>query len=554
MSSQFSQESINGASDADLVATSLKGDRASFSAIVRRHQTLVCSVAYSATGNLQLSEDLAQETFLTAWKRLRHLQEPTRLRAWLCGIVRRLANNTRRRLDHEPSHRADAFDSTGELATREPAPSEQAISREQERILWDALETIPENYREPLILYYREHQSIARVAVELELSEEAVRQRLSRGRKLLHERVTAFVEGALARSTPGGAFTASVLGALPLATLPGAAAAAVATGAKSGTLSALLAQCAVVAGAILGPLTGVVGAWSGYRAGLAATRTPAEARHLKRGTIRMVSVSAVMTALILLLLLGGARWWKLDPVVYTSVVISAVLMNFVLVGFMTVRFRREVGALRVAERLAHPEAFRDEQPGRGEPKYYRSSAIFLGIPLVEVRYGRPEGAKLRPAFGWFAFGDVALGLIGAVGPVACAPVAFGALSIGLAAIGGLSLAGFSIGGVALGGFALGGLAIGVVAVGGIALGWTAAIAGVAVAHGIAFGQSVYGAHANDAVASAWLAAHHWLDVRQPEMLLTISLLWLPSVCLTWIMIWRWRVTTRTRALVRSSAS
>ena len=75
-------------------------------------------------------------------------------------------------------------------------PTEHAIGKEEEAILWRSLEQIPETYREPLVLFYREHQSLERVAAILELSEETARQRLSRGRKLLQERVVAFVEGA----------------------------------------------------------------------------------------------------------------------------------------------------------------------------------------------------------------------------------------------------------------------------------------------------------------------------------------------------------------------
>ena len=98
---------------------------------------------------------------------------------------------------------------------KEALPSEQAISREEEAILWRSLERIPELYREPLILFYREHQSIESVAAELELSEDAVKQRLSRGRKLLQEEVQAFVETALRRTAPGEAFSGAVLAALP---------------------------------------------------------------------------------------------------------------------------------------------------------------------------------------------------------------------------------------------------------------------------------------------------------------------------------------------------
>ena len=107
--------------------------------------------------------------------------------------------------------------------TLEDLPSVQAVSREEEAILWRSLEKIPENYREPLVLFYREHKSIEHVAAELELSEDVVKQRLSRGRKLLQEEVQAFVENTLRRTAPGEAFSGEVLAGLPLAA--GAAAA-----------------------------------------------------------------------------------------------------------------------------------------------------------------------------------------------------------------------------------------------------------------------------------------------------------------------------------------
>ena len=59
-----------------------------------------------------------------------------------------------------PSHWKTVHD----LPAREALPSEQAISREEEAILWRSLERIPEIYREPFILFYREHQSIEYVA------------------------------------------------------------------------------------------------------------------------------------------------------------------------------------------------------------------------------------------------------------------------------------------------------------------------------------------------------------------------------------------------------
>jgi Sigma-70 region 2 len=60
--------------DDELVAQSLDGNRDAFGRIVSRYQSLIYSLAYSATGSLGQSEDLAQETFIMAWKHLRQLR------------------------------------------------------------------------------------------------------------------------------------------------------------------------------------------------------------------------------------------------------------------------------------------------------------------------------------------------------------------------------------------------------------------------------------------------------------------------------------------------
>src|SRR2546428_6788936 len=83
--------------DEQLVEWSLTGDRDAFGRIVERYQSLVCSITYGATGSLSLSEDLAQETFVNAWRNLTGLRDASKLRAWLCGIARNLTNNFLRR-------------------------------------------------------------------------------------------------------------------------------------------------------------------------------------------------------------------------------------------------------------------------------------------------------------------------------------------------------------------------------------------------------------------------------------------------------------------------
>jgi RNA polymerase sigma factor (sigma-70 family) len=223
--------------DAELVAGSLDGNRDAFRLIVERYQTLISSLAYCATGSVCRSEDLAQETFVSAWKQLAELREPAKLRPWLCSIARFLISKEFRRQGREPDHAAESLEAVDEWVSPEPLPPDQVISDEEKAILWRSLERIPEIYREPLVLFYREHQSIEAVAQDLGLSEDVVKQRLSRGRKLLQEQFLAFVAGALKQTSPGKTFTLGVIAALPL----------LATTAKAATVGTALAQHGSVA-------------------------------------------------------------------------------------------------------------------------------------------------------------------------------------------------------------------------------------------------------------------------------------------------------------------
>ena len=111
--------------DAALVSATLAGNREAFSQIVTRYQSLICSLAYSATGSLGQSEDLAQETFITAWKRLRLLREPPRLRGWLCGIARNRINDSLRREGRQPLAGSVPLETAPEAPASDPLPPEQ---------------------------------------------------------------------------------------------------------------------------------------------------------------------------------------------------------------------------------------------------------------------------------------------------------------------------------------------------------------------------------------------------------------------------------------------
>jgi RNA polymerase sigma factor (sigma-70 family) len=512
-------------SDADLVQRSLAGGRSAFGEIVSRYQTLICSLTYNGTGSLSRSEDVAQEVFVTAWKELRQLREPSKLRPWLCGIARRLTANMRRRDLRQPVHAAEELDA-GHCSSA-PDPSEQTISREEEAILWRSLDQIPEAYREPLILFYREDQSIESVALSLELTEDAAKQRLSRGRKMLQEQVAKFVEGALRQTTPGRAFTLGVMAALPLMTTSASAATLGATAAK-GTTAAKAAGVIGMLGILVGPVVGCLGAWFGVKASLLSAQSERERQCIRRQSRIMLGL---VLGAILVFALGypvAEYFWSSHPRAGVLTLAFFPVAYVVVLLAMIVRFNRE--RLRIRREESHhagPE-FAAEHARAWKTYEYRSPWTFFGLPLVHVRTGRPMGEKLRPALGWIAIGDLAIGLM------ACGGLSIGGISIGGLSLGLLSLGGFAAGAVAYGGFALGfgaagGLAVGYFAFGGTALGWRAATGGFAVAHDYAVGGQAIAAHANDQTAHAMLKSLAFFPFAQKLMLWASAFIWLPII-------------------------
>jgi RNA polymerase sigma factor (sigma-70 family) len=507
-------------SDTELVARSLAGDRDAFSCIVSRYQTLICSLAYSRIGNLGRSADVAQETFITAWRHLRNLREPAKLRSWLCGIVRYQIQKNVHREEREPVHHAESLEQAQDSPANEAPPSEHAIRREEEEILWRSLERIPETYREPLILFYREHRSVEAVAAELELSEDAVKQRLSRGRKLLHEEVLAFVEGTLERTNPGKSFTLAVLATIPILTSSAKAATIGAAAVKGGAM----AKGATVLGffnAIIGPVLGFLGPWFQYRAFLAAAKTDNERKSYQRYYRRLLGIMLGFAVLLVALIIFGRKFVGTHPLLFAGALIALVGAYVAAAVWMGIWANRMFRELR--EEYATPDESCSTQPAWE----YRSRLELLGLPLIHFRFNR-SAVKRTPVKAWIAAGDFAFGVLFAFGGLAIAPISVGGIAIGLIPFGGAAVGLFVMGGFALGGWVFGGFALGWQSFGGCALAWNAATGGLAIARDFAMGGVAHAAQANNEIASQFMKASSFFS--RMEMISPyvgwLSLLWL----------------------------
>ncbi|HVS51099.1 MAG TPA: RNA polymerase sigma factor [Opitutaceae bacterium] len=501
-------------SDSELVVLARGGDRDAYGQLVARHQTLVVSLAYSACGDFARSQDIAQEAFVAAWRQLAELDDAAKFKAWLCGIARNLSLNlVRRQIRRDERLPAGTADAAREPAATTADPREQAVRQEESAIVWRALEQLPETYREPLILFYREHHSIERVAAALDLSEDTVKQRLSRGRGLLRDQVENLVERSLGSTTPGVLFTTAVLAALPITAAQLAAgtfaAAKGGAGAKASTLAIFATSLLAI------PLLNIGISIFFGRQLLRSSRSPEERKFLRRlwCTQSLVTNAALLAvfALVGWDMRGGAPFFNVTAFTLLSLALIC-FMIAVPVATLVLNRERLPDFARNASLPVNASRWRRKMfLGPRRAVIYRSKLTLLGLPLLDIRFGHSEEQPLvrGTAVGWIALGDVAQGVVFAAGGFAV-----GGIAVGGIALGALSGGYFAGGLVAAGGVAFGGLANGVVvAVGHLAIGacisfgWEAASGLVAVSRHVASGGIAF------AEITSYAGAHNWADLN-----------------------------------------
>ena len=227
------------ATDAQLCKDAAQGNQEAFAELVGRYQGAVCAVTFAATGRADLSEDLAQETFLIAWKKLHGIEQPERVGGWSTGIARNLARKSFRERPVVPLEEAAGI--------RDDARGleEKAVEQEMHAHLWELLRGLSPRYREVMVLYYREQLDTPTLAAQLGISVSAAQQRLSRGRRMIREELERSLADELRRSRPGDAFGRRVAAALPVLPLAAPPAASTATTALSSLTGVLVMHKAI---------------------------------------------------------------------------------------------------------------------------------------------------------------------------------------------------------------------------------------------------------------------------------------------------------------------
>ena len=173
---------LSESSVGDLVLQAQSGDRSAMDQLYCRFQQHVLSIAYKRLGNWDEAQELSQDVFIQAFRRLNQLQAPEAFAGWLRQIVHRMAINrlTRRQMPTSVDH--EILEAT---ITCDSDPLAAVLTSEQKIQVHQGLGRLGELDRRTLVAFYLDGQSLNQMSDAFEAPIGTIKRRLHVARKRL---------------------------------------------------------------------------------------------------------------------------------------------------------------------------------------------------------------------------------------------------------------------------------------------------------------------------------------------------------------------------------
>ena len=175
--------------DDNLIRRAAAQDAAAFEQLMLLHQKPVYNICYRMAGNAEDALDLSQEVFLKLWRTLTQYQFDAAFSTWLYRLTQNVCIDFLRKQKRQPTVPLET-EQDGEtlelpLPDSAPGPEELALHDEKRRVLAEAMQALPEEQREILILRVVNDLPYERIAEILDLQLGTVKSRLARARMQL---------------------------------------------------------------------------------------------------------------------------------------------------------------------------------------------------------------------------------------------------------------------------------------------------------------------------------------------------------------------------------
>ncbi|HEV8129276.1 MAG TPA: sigma-70 family RNA polymerase sigma factor, partial [Candidatus Eisenbacteria bacterium] len=175
---------VTTATDEELVRRAQQDDERAFGELVTRYESKVYSLAMKMLRNPEDAEDVLQETFLRAYRGIKSFKGNSTFSTWIYRITANsaLMKLRKKQLPQVSIEDSDERETPISIADWAPGPVEQLLNQEMQRVMDEAIETLPPEFRQVFILRDVEELSNSDVAEILDLSVAAVKSRLHRAR------------------------------------------------------------------------------------------------------------------------------------------------------------------------------------------------------------------------------------------------------------------------------------------------------------------------------------------------------------------------------------
>jgi len=186
--------------DLELVRLAQAGDSEAFGELVERNRRAVFRAALAAVGSATEADDVAQEAFVTAWRKLSGFRGESQFRTWLLSITWRKAIDRRKSLNKWLKLAAFAsrdeagdsmFDVVDQVPSNERAPDAALESTELQRDIRRLVRTLPRKLRDALLLAGSGEHTYEEISRMLDAPVGTVKWRVAEARRVLKRKLTA---------------------------------------------------------------------------------------------------------------------------------------------------------------------------------------------------------------------------------------------------------------------------------------------------------------------------------------------------------------------------
>ncbi|WP_206099015.1 RNA polymerase sigma factor SigW [Paenibacillus nanensis] len=177
-----------------LARLALKGDQQAFAELVDLYQDKLYHMAYRMLSNRQEAEDVVQDTFLRVYKNLDRFDETLKFSTWIYRIATNLCIDRLRKrkqtysLDAE-SQDYEGLDGYSMIPSDDRTPESELILSDTQRIIHQAMETLPPKYKSVMMLRYIQDLSLQEVGDILGMPVTTIKTRVHRGREFLRKKL-----------------------------------------------------------------------------------------------------------------------------------------------------------------------------------------------------------------------------------------------------------------------------------------------------------------------------------------------------------------------------